>query len=71
MIAKYMHCAKCLRELPFNTSPGEFSNQECGVNENGEFELRCKRHDALIAILNEQTLSALGGMGCAHCGAEH
>ena len=43
MIRNYMHCGKCLEEIPDGISPQEWSNLEVGWTELG-LQVWCKRH---------------------------
>ncbi len=46
-IVQYIHCKKCLEELPENTSPQMYAHLEMGWTRAG-FEVRCVRHDVSV-----------------------
>ena len=50
-IAQYMHCAECLKELPDNLTPMEYSRTQTGWTEKG-LQIWCNRHDLNIAHLD-------------------
>lgn len=43
-IVAFMHCRRCLEELPFGKSPRDFASLEVGWTERG-FQVWCKRHE--------------------------
>ena len=49
-IKMYIHCKKCMSELPEGTSRAEFSSQETGWTDSG-LQVWCKRHDCSILHL--------------------
>jgi len=46
-IKLYMHCKKCLEELPPDFSPNDFQQIEAGWTKQG-FQVWCKRHECNI-----------------------
>jgi len=40
----YIHCNKCIKELPAATSPSDFQDIKVGFTEKG-IQVWCKRHD--------------------------
>lgn len=46
-IIAYIHCGKCLEELPKKTSPKDYSMVQCGWTKKG-FQVWCNRHDLNI-----------------------
>lgn len=44
-IQSYMHCGKCLRELPPFVSPKEFSRTQIGITKTGAIQVWCSRHE--------------------------
>ena len=47
-IVSFMHCGKCLDELPPDTSPRDYAQLEMGFTKPG-FQIWCKRHDCNVA----------------------
>lgn len=47
-ITTYLHCAKCLRELPVGTSPMDYQRVQVGLTEYG-IQVWCTRHDLNVA----------------------
>lgn len=47
VIQAFMHCGKCLKELPSGTSPREYARLEAGWTEQG-FQLWCVRHEVNV-----------------------
>ena len=43
-ISLYLHCKKCLEELPEEVSPSEYSNTQAGWTKKG-IQVWCNRHD--------------------------
>jgi len=52
-IFQYMHCRKCLEELPAGVSPQTWSKNECGWTPQG-FQVWCKRHNCNVVDLDFQ-----------------
>lgn len=50
-IYRYIHCGKCLNEIPKNKSPREWSELECGFTEHG-IQIWCKRHECNIVHID-------------------
>ena len=48
-ISLYLHCKKCLEELPEEVSPSEYSNTQAGWTKKA-IQVWCNRHD--IDIIN-------------------
>lgn len=50
-IFQYMHCAKCLKEMPAGVSPQTWSRLEVGWTPQG-IQVWCKRHDINVLDLD-------------------
>jgi hypothetical protein len=50
-IFQYMHCARCLREMPAGVSPRTWSQLECGWTQEG-LQVWCKRHNLNVVDLD-------------------
>jgi len=51
-VATFAHCRSCLRELPDDQSPHEYSRLEVGIHSNGAvIDVMCTRHDELVVRL--------------------
>lgn len=50
-IVSFLHCKKCLNELPPNTSPQEYARFEFGATIKG-YQLWCVRHNKNIIALD-------------------
>jgi hypothetical protein len=46
-IKAFMHCARCLRELPNGTSPRNYAQLEVGWTAKG-LQVWCRRHDCNV-----------------------
>jgi hypothetical protein len=51
-IETFMHCGKCLRELPPDTSPKEYARTQIGVLADGRLQVWCNRHECNVAVLS-------------------
>lgn len=47
VINAYIHCTKCLEELPGGVSPMEYSRTQAGFTPEG-IQVWCNRHDANV-----------------------
>lgn len=47
-ITSFIHCGKCLKEIPDGISPQEWGQIEVGFTKPG-FQVWCKRHDCNVA----------------------
>jgi hypothetical protein len=50
-IKMYMHCAKCLREIPEGQSPGDYARLHVGWTDTG-LQVWCSRHDSEVFTLD-------------------
>lgn len=51
VIKLYLHCRKCLEEVPQGMSRSEYQSIEAGWTDLG-LQIRCKRHDANIVHID-------------------
>ena len=51
MGAMYMHCGKCLKELPEGKSPKLWAWQQCAVTPEGWIQVWCVRHECNISLM--------------------
>ena len=51
-IASYMHCGKCIDELPEFVSPREYSRTQIGIRSDGRFQVWCNRHKCNVAVID-------------------
>lgn len=49
-IVRYMHCGKCLREMPQGESPSSWARLDAGITEKG-MQLWCRRHEVNVALI--------------------
>ena len=47
-IVSYLHCGKCIAELPPDKSPQEYAALEVGITSDGGFQVWCKRHNSNV-----------------------
>ncbi len=65
-MSAFLHCAKCLLEIPAGVSPREYSSLEVGWTKLG-IQVWCKRHDVNVVHIDFQgakhpaNLAANGG----------
>ena len=71
-IRMFFHCRDCLEELPFGTSPKEYSRTQTGVTEDGEVIVWCNRHEQIVAPITEQLRRSVENeeCQCAKCTQE-
>lgn len=50
-ITAYMHCGKCIDELPRGVSPSEYQRLEIGLTDIG-LQVWCKRHNLNVAHID-------------------
>ena len=53
-IEAYIHCAKCLNELPVGTSPREWAQHEVGWTRAG-LQVWCRRHECNVMHIDFQS----------------
>lgn len=52
-IFSYLHCGKCLDELPEDKSPREYASLEVGFSKLG-IQIWCKRHECNVVHIDFQ-----------------
>lgn len=50
-IKGFMHCGKCLKEIPKGVSPREYARYECGWTDKG-WQLWCVRHETNVLSID-------------------
>lgn len=64
----YLHCKKCLEELPQGESPASYSRLEVGVTDEGNVLVWCQRHDLEVATLTPEIISDIAeNPRCSAC----
>lgn len=48
-ITTFMHCMKCLEELPVGVSPRDWVRTSIGITKKGHFQVWCNRHNINVA----------------------
>jgi hypothetical protein len=69
-IISFMHCKKCVEELPKGFSPREYINIEIGVNLDNQMLLSCVRHGEHVGaftLKDDLTMEVIDN-GCDCCG---
>ena len=56
-IASYMHCTKCLAEMPIGESPRSWSRLQMGIRPDGHFQVVCVRHNCNVAVITLRVTS--------------
>lgn len=71
-ISFWLHCKKCLNELPVGMSPKEYSKQQSGITPDGEIIVWCNRHNCDVArfVLDEAEMEQFEGATCPGCNDE-
>lgn len=74
-IIRWLHCGRCLREMPVGESPSSWARLDAGVTEKG-VQIWCTRHEVNVALIewadaadklnNPQPLD----ISCHVCGTE-
>lgn len=49
--SSFLHCAKCLAELPSGESPKSWARQQASISRDGRIQIWCTRHDVNIAVV--------------------
>jgi hypothetical protein len=65
-ITMYLHCGRCLAELPNGQSPQDYARVSVGICPGG-VQIWCNRHDINVAIIDPTNLVTLEAGTCAHC----
>ncbi len=52
-ITAFMHCGKCLKQLPKGVSPSDYADLEVGWTKEG-FQVWCKRHQCNVCHVDFQ-----------------
>jgi len=47
----YMHCGKCLKEMPSGVSPKDYARQQAAITKEGFIQVWCTRHDCNISLM--------------------
>lgn len=63
-IVRFLHCKKCLEEMPVGASPKEFQDIQVGLTQTGVM-VWCKRHD--IEVTHIKFNEEIEIPPCAHC----
>jgi len=50
-IQAFMHCGKCLAQIPEGVSPGEWADLEFGFTQTG-LQVWCRRHDCNLVHID-------------------
>jgi hypothetical protein len=72
-ITAYMHCKKCLLEMPHGVSPRDWQRVQVGWTPDG-IQVWCLRHDCNVAYLDlSEPLPSPGEVAgcCPHCEGAH
>ena len=71
-ISFFMHCGKCLGELPEGMSPKGYAQQQIGITDDGYAIIWCNRHDCFIGKLqlSEPEKDQLKTCSCSECNAK-
>lgn len=49
-ITAFVHCQRCLEELPEDVSPADWSRTQTGLTSTGEIQVWCNRHDINVNL---------------------
>lgn len=68
----WLHCDKCLKELPAGQSPAEYSKLGVGIADSGEAVVWCNRHNCGVVRLqlSDDEATRWDGCSCAECSCE-
>jgi len=68
-VSFWLHCARCIKEVPVGMSPKEYSRQQSGVTEDGRIIVWCNRHEMEVGtfVLEEGEMDQFEGMVCPEC----
>jgi hypothetical protein len=59
---EFLRCPKCMRELPFDVSPRDYSHIEAGFSSRG-FQVWCLRHEINIVNIDFQGQYVVADVG--------
>jgi hypothetical protein len=51
-ITAFMHCQRCVEEMPGDTSPSDWARLAVGLQADGTIQVWCERHQCNVAIFN-------------------
>ena len=51
-IYRYIHCGRCLDDIPKGMSPRDYVNNEVGILPNGDIQVWCIRHEMNVVIFD-------------------
>jgi hypothetical protein len=54
----FMHCKRCIDELPEGESPMSWARQQLAIRHDGKLQLRCTRHDINIDVISIEPKSS-------------
>jgi len=68
----WLHCDKCLAELPAEQSPAEYSKLSVGVTDSGEAIVWCNRHHCGVVKLqlSDEEAARWDRCSCGKCSCE-
>ena len=73
-IVRYLHCTKCLEELPPDEEPRTYSRLQVCATGRGDLIIECVRHNEEVAHFDNddlpEAIATLGNAMCA-CGRAH
>lgn len=55
-IEMYLHCARCLRELPAGVSPMEYARTQTGFTKDGALQVWCNRHNVNVGLITVERI---------------
>lgn len=68
----YLHCSRCLEQVPEETSPAEYARLSIGVNECGDLIVWCVRHNELVRHFENASIGEeLFGAASSECNCGH
>ena len=67
----YVHCNKCIKELPEGMSPAEFADLEIVIIQGHYLGVGCKRHSIPVVIFDISEQLTQADIICEECGGKH
>ena len=67
VIMLYLHCTKCIEELPKGSAPNDYQHLEIGITEDSNLQVWCLRHDKEVAFfeLSKHQKELIKNVECA------
>lgn len=59
LCVQYIHCHRCLQEIPGDVSPKDWARLSVGIRRDGSVQITCVRHGCNVDIMSTQPANGL------------